>query len=517
MAKTERGDAWWAAARREYIEKNDMLMDAYPDWEWCAPVDFMRAIFPAGFLQERGEMVPWDEPGGGRPNAIAMVITNRAREVETPSGGRRETRAIERRTVTDDLDAVEELVASSNADNSSVFCAPVSYFGKARTAENARFLHAFAVDLDGVHPEQLANLLKQVRNGHDPDMPRWTSVPQPTFIVNSGTGLHLYYLLDEPVPLVPGAVPFLQALKRALTDYVWRDTTSTLAEKQFQGIYQAFRMPGTPTKLNGKGSESKRKDKYEAVAFVHNGADGRPFRCSVAHLADYVGARLDKREHAALLEMARTGGRTPLERARELWPDWYRRRIVEGAPKGRWTCKRDLYEWWMGQVRANATDHHRYWCLNALAAYADKCGVPYDELEADALSLVPLLEGLTEREDNHFSEEDALAAIACYADGEAHRLTRERIEQRTAIDIPPNKRNGRSQEQHMAYLNGLRKMRRDVLGEDEYRNNGRPKGSGTKRDVILAYAEAHPGASHSEIARVLGVSRPTVIKWLKTV
>ena len=40
-------------------------------------------------------------------------------------------------------------------------------------------------------------------------------------------------------------------------------------------------------------------------------------------------------------------------------------------------------------------------------------------------------------------------------------------------------------------------------------------GAPTKRDGILAYAAAHPGASHSAIAKALGVSRKTVIKWLK--
>lgn len=69
----------------------------------------------------------------------------------------------------------------------------------------------------------------------------------------------------------------------------------------------------------------------------------------------------------------------------------------------------------------------------------------------------------------------------------------------------------------MEYLNGLRKMRRDVLGEDEYRNVGRPKGSGTKRDAVLAYKATHPDASQREIAAALGMSKTTVNKWLKEV
>ena len=291
-----------------------------------------------------------------------------------------------------------------------------------------------------------------------------------------------------------------------LTDYIWRDTVSTLEDVQHQGIYQPFRMPGTPTKLNGKAAGSKIKDKYEAVAFVHNGEDGKPWRCSLDYLLGYAGVRGGK-DRAELIELMRTAGRTPIERAKKLWPEWYQARIVEGKAPGRWTCKRDLYDWWLGEVKTKATDHHRYWCLNVLAAYAKKCGIPYDELEADALALVPMLEDLTEREDNHFTEDHALAAIEAYYDPIIHKLTRDRIERRTAIELPKNKRNGRSQAKH---LEGARAIR-DINNDNWREGNGRKP----KADLVREYAAAHRDASHSAIARELGISRTTVIKWLR--
>ena len=42
--------------------------------------------------------------------------------------------------------------------------------------------------------------------------------------MNSGTGFHLYYVLDQPIPLIPRIVPFVQEIKAMLTDYIWRDT-----------------------------------------------------------------------------------------------------------------------------------------------------------------------------------------------------------------------------------------------------------------------------------------------------
>ena len=134
-------------------------------------------------------------------------------------------------------------------------------------------------------------------------------------------------------------------------------------------------------------------------------------------------------------------------------------------------------------------------------------------MEKDALEFVPLLESLTTRADNHFEPEHALAAISSYGDGIIHKLTVERIERRTKIDIPRNKRNGRDQSQHLKVMRAIQSV---TDPDGLWRNKkGRPVGSGTKEQIIKDFAEEHPEMSHSEIARALGISRPTVIKWLK--
>ena len=115
------------------------------------------------------------------------------------------------------------------------------------------------------------------------------------------------------------------------------------------------------------------------------------------------------------------------------------------------------------------------------------------------------------REDNHFTEDHALAAIEAYYDPIIHKLTRERIERRTAIELPKNKRNGRKQAVHLARA-------RTVQEFDDPDGAWRNKdGAPTKADLVREYAAAHPDASHSAIARELGISRTTVIKWLRDV
>ena len=54
-----------------------------------------------------------------------------------------------------------------------------------------------------------------------------------------------------------------------------------------------------------------------------------------------------------------------------------------------------------------------------------------------------------------------------------------------------------------------------ILRELEEVKEGRPKGSGTKEDLVKEYIKDNPNANPTEIARNLGISRPTVYKYLK--
>ncbi len=105
--------------------------------------------FPEGFLQER-----WGDDGkrsefDGKPNAIALKFGPKTRK-QLVKGKKVDVPVIERFTITDDLEGVSALVKASIAENAPVYMAPVSWYARNNKAANARFLHAFAVDLDGM-------------------------------------------------------------------------------------------------------------------------------------------------------------------------------------------------------------------------------------------------------------------------------------------------------------------------------------------------------------------------------
>lgn len=359
----------------------------------------------------------------------------------------------------------------------------LTYWGRANTAEAQSKMCAMVFDLDGQDAggRCLGNLLAGTVN--------WPiqAYPQPQYVALSGSNVHLYYVFEEPLSLYPNTKVQLKDLKYRLTDVLWNRYTSRDEHPQHQGINQGFRVIGGRTKGGGT-----------CRAFRLN---AHP--TTVEELNGFV-----EPEHRADLS-ARWCATTSLDQARAKWPGWYARVVEGGAPAGRhaWPVKEDLYRWWLRKVPEQAAPGHRYFCVMALAVFAAKCGIAdVGRVRADAMSLLPALNRFPGCAP--FTERDIDSALECL-DERYVTFPRRDLERLTAVSMPPNKRNGRKQVQHMAVMRAIQGV---TDPDGSWRNkDGAPK----KRDAVVAYAAAHPDANHSQIARALGVSRPTVIKWLK--
>ena len=201
-----------------------------------------------------------------------------------------------------------------------------------------------------------------------------------------------------------------------------------------------------------------------------------------------------------------------LEYYKKNFPDWYERRVVnkEPARERKWIVKRDLYDWWKMKIIEKISAGHRYFGIMALAIYAKKCGISYEELERDAFGFLEILDNRTEEEDNHFEIDDIMAALSCYHDN-YFTFPRDSIAKLTNVDIPKNKRNGRRQKAHLKLLQGMKKLRKEM---GEYINEGgRPKGSGTKENQVKEWRKNNPEGKKAQCIRDTGLSKMTVYKW----
>lgn len=508
-AQSKHDGYWYEDERHKNQQRNEMLFNT-PGWYWCDADSFYRSLFPEGSLQKRGD------DSDGKPNLIVLEDTGKEIDQGTDAKGNKLVkRVMHRYTVHDDLDELEHLRDVSISQNTFMFLAPVSYYGKSRNSRNARFLHAIMIDLDYVGTRQLANLLRQMERG---------VIPYANYLISSGTGLHVVYKLDRPVPLMTRYVAGLQVLKRELTDRVWNANTSDSDpdKKQSQGIFQGFRMVGTATKLNGDIGNPKYKQPYAVECFSH---DETP-PATIPYLLSFIPKLRDKEDMegldalSALTKEARKT--TPIAEAKEKWPEWYEKHVVNDEPLGGWLYGRAAYDRVLSVIREHVSVSHRYWCIFYLAVMANKCGVPQDELEDDAYGLLERFDALSVEPDNRFTANDVAAALEAYegglASGRARRYTQDFCERKAAVEYgekmghgsnPPEKRLPKDLSLKKARYE--RDLKQEMKGTTWWNKDGAPK----KAMQVWQSATENPGLSVAALARRAGVSRPTVYKWLK--
>ena len=135
--------------------------------------------------------------------------------------------------------------------------------------------------------------------------------------------------------------------------------------------------------------------------------------------------------------------------------------------------------------------------------YASKCNVPYSQLVEDLKQVYERLRHVDHGGDE-LTERDMRSALKAYK-RDYYNIRLDDIEKMTDLRIPRNKRNGRTQEKHLA---GARAIR-DINNENWRDGNGRHD----KADEVLLWRLHHPEGKKAACIRDLGLSKPTVYKW----
>ena len=98
------------------------------------------------------------------------------------------------------------MIAAFRAD---LYVPPCEFFhGVYRRAMLAK-LFAMVLDIDDMDPDTLGRLLDRIKS---------RELPQPSLIVNSGSGVHLYFNFAEPVDTLKRRLPAFRAILAKLAD-----------------------------------------------------------------------------------------------------------------------------------------------------------------------------------------------------------------------------------------------------------------------------------------------------------
>lgn len=486
---------------QDFVAKNDLFLFGYQrglspvEWHKLDLPSFIDALFQRGKgLDECFEEIKspeyqiWDKQRFDKEVDYSDYRCFRYNPIIFSKEGKR---CIHRILLKDDTETMNWIEGRQFA-----IMAPATFVGRNNWNRNARYLYAIAIDLDGVTPDKLEGLFWMMTK------PKY--FPTPNIIVNSGHGLHLYYLLTEPVALYNvGVWKALTKLKYNLTALMWREESSTIpkTQTQFQPILQSFRLPGTLTK-------------FGEVITAWECLGARPYTIEELNSVLPGSFALTEDEIRTIKGYPYNPNKITLEEAKRRYPEWYQNRVVEKKRVGKtWNVKRAVYDWWRGRLREGHVNlvGHRYWSIMVLFVYASKCKIPFDEAMEDAMSYLGQFDALTKTEDNHFTEEDIKAASKAYHDNSC-KFPIKKIEALTLFRIDsPSRRNGRKQAMHLR----LARATRDVLQIEKGRSNWRD-GNGRKpqHSIVREWRAKNPVSTNKSLcARETGLSRTTIHKW----
>lgn len=380
-------------------------------------------------------------------------------------------------------------------DQPRAYITPVTYFGKKKDMKYVQDIYAIVLDVDLVSKAGLETLIYFINR------PEWV---KPTYIVNSGSGVHLYFVLDEPIRLhrSKDAVEKLTELKKTLIGAYWKyGDVSSKESIDPQSIFQSYSLVGSPTKF------------------------GSDYRVTAYKVGDLVSIE-------SLFEMVSIDVELPfkhnltLEEAKELYPNWTPKNKCEDAKKGKpnksftlrkpYLQHRGVYDAELKRLRVPLAVKygHRYWCLFGLAVTAVKCGISKEEFEKDCWDMGHFFEATVERT-KPFTDADIASAIKCYDD--AYRgVTLSCLNYKTDIFREPNKRNGNSRDVHCEMMRAIKgvKIKAGMVKDTRFgAKDGNKSGRSSAEQTVRDYLTEHPNAKKSEVIKETGLSKPTVYKW----
>ena len=295
----------------------------------------------------------------------------------------------------------------------------LAYYGGKNKTMRSGVCYGLILDLDGIDKTRLQTLLQASIFVDD-------IYPLPNAIALSGTGLHFYYLLEQPVNLTRKLREWLKWLKYNLIYTLWNSYTS-ISTPQFSSINQGFRLIGGPTKVKGLQVKVYEVNTNKWSLFTGNQNLSAFISPQTEELVKTHMQKPELPEIAPLEDDVFGRKRVTYEEAKELWPEWWER-IDRAKREGRevqppsFKVSMNFYTHWLKLVSAGASVGNRYYRIYTLSCVAAKCQLPFDELKKDADKLQVRF-NLIGAPTFPFTESDEEAGLKGYYDPRATRYT----------------------------------------------------------------------------------------------
>lgn len=401
-----------------------------------------------------------------------------------------------------DVDEIEDYLHLSD-----VALSPCLFHSNWRRKKLMNYVTAFVLDIDKLRPKTLQRFFMLFEEKR---------LLTPTFIANSGSGVHFYYVLDKMlrVDSVDNEANNLIAeeiYKKLYDDVIkkekWKD-----AQRHWLG--QDYRVVNSKTKFNQTAQIFKVGEVY-----------------TIKELMQYYGIKERHNERFASKSMvkyatniARDLGIAPpdftsqyetstfikenKDAAYQIREERRRQKRAKETKKG---SKRKKSGTWYNNTLFHMREHteagFRFSSMRALANIAYLENIPKDIFVRDIEDLANFWSSYDWHGDK-FNERNVEAIIRYYDNAGKYKPSSEKLEEWLGYSFKRigNKRNGRSQKDHIVVMNKMKEIKK-LLGEDI--NEGRP----TKEQIVQQWQQENPKGRKIDCQRETGLSRPTVLKW----
>lgn len=359
------------------------------------------------------------------------------------------------------MSVVDAVVMAENRND--VLIGASTYFNNWISKRSCRDVYGLIIDYDNAYSGPLLKALQD-----DWKSANGEPFAKPTYIVNSGSGLHLYFIFTEPIPHYEAQSEDIDALYRQLAI---QQSRRVYVQRQVQWFGQDFRAAGGLNKYGWRNTVFKIGDKWDPDKL------GEAVGLEGVHFIRYGEPRKQKAKPRKKSKKKRTG----------------------------WMTNRAFYDYTLKNCRDKTHEGNRYMSMCALSVIAYKCNVPEDELEADLKALLPIYNKGAVRK---VKESEIKAAMKMY-NNRAFVTQRNSLENWIGWEYKPIKRNGRTRTEH---LKRARAVQAIDYPEGEWRNKS---GSPSKRDLVEQWQLQHQDGRKCDAIRDLHIDRKTVSKYWK--
>lgn len=424
--------------------------------------EFYRYIFPIGSFEK------CNSQSDSKPNGVMI------------HGHKKD--GLKRELIFDDLKGI---IKNAKGDE-DCFMPLAGYIGRSYKRKNARKLYALGFDIDYLDLHEKGD----AQNYFCPidkyitwlfEMNSAYKTAMPNLVVRSSENhYHFYYIFEEPMNCYNENLEQLKKIKNDMTDNFWRSDFTDIKKHpiEFESVLQPFRVVGSKNNKHGNRihgfmmNEKKYKNINDLITIIN------------------TTNRFKKKFPYPLIEEKKRDGSTSLKKQSGY----------------HWTCKKDLYNWYLNYLQITPKQGSRYWRCFVLSSIAFKCAVPKKELKNDLKNLTEILNKGDANATEPFTWEDAVASMKGYAKEYVNvgidfvnlKCQTPRIERA--------KRRFRKQSIHLK----LARSNLEILNIE----NGTPlQGRKIKKDIVIEWRKEHPNGSKKQCVRDSHLSKTTVKKW----